>query len=223
MKKLINKIIETIKLKIRSKYIEKTAKMRRKKLINDKFTIISNNCWGGFAYQSYGIQYNTPTIGMFIVAEDYLKFIENLDYYLSIDKFKEIKPQKSKWYKELKNISKYGEYPIAKLGDIELHLLHYSSIKKAENDWNRRKNRIIKNKTLFKFSEMNLCEEKDIIKFQELKLQNKICFISSKFKHLKNDYTFIVSNNKYNQIKASEEPIGKSKIVNINNIINNLK
>lgn len=35
------------------------AKSNRRKLNNHKFTIISNNCWGGFIYQKYGLKYHS--------------------------------------------------------------------------------------------------------------------------------------------------------------------
>ncbi len=221
--KKIDRIVETIKIKIRRKYISLTARYRQKKIKYKDFSIISNNCWAGFVYQSYNLPYNTPTIGMFIVSDDYIKLIGNLQHYMEIDKFMEVEPQESKWYEELKDISKYGEYPIAKLDDIELHLLHYTSVKEAEEAWNRRKRRINYKRIIYKFSEMNLCKEKNILDFQKLNLENKICFISSKFKELENEYTIIVNNNKINQIKSTDEPVGDSKKININGFINSLK
>ena len=200
--KKIKKIMETIKIKIRSKYILKTAKLRNNKINKNDFTIISNNCWAGFIYQSYGLKYNTPTIGMFFVAEDYIKFISNLKHYISIDNIEFIDPKDSKDYEQLKNISKYGQYPIGKLENIEIHFLHYKDQKEAIEKWNKRKKRINYDKILYKFSEMNLCTEKDIKDFQKLDLKNKICFISKKYKYLKDESTFIVSNGKKKQISA---------------------
>lgn len=37
-------------------------------LKNKCFTIISNNCWGGFVYQKFNLQYRTPFVGLFIFA-----------------------------------------------------------------------------------------------------------------------------------------------------------
>lgn len=39
--------------------------IRRKKLNNTDFTIISNNCWGGVCYEYFGMEKATPTVGMF--------------------------------------------------------------------------------------------------------------------------------------------------------------
>lgn len=213
--------IESIKIKIRSFYMKKTNKIRRKKIINGDFTIISNNCWGGFVYQSYNLKYKTPTLGMFFIASDYLKFISNLDYYFSIEKFEEVRPTDSKWYNQLKHKDNFGKYPIAKLDDIELHLLHYKTVEEANRKWNERKKRINKNRIIYKFSEMNLCTSEEIEKFQALKLNNKICFISRKNKKFKNNYTKVVTLMK-RDVKSSEEPFGKSIKININKFINNI-
>lgn len=43
---------EGIRLKLKKLYFDSTAKLRRKLLKHTDFTIISNNCWGGFVYQS---------------------------------------------------------------------------------------------------------------------------------------------------------------------------
>ena len=42
-------------------------------------TIISNNCWGGFVYQKFNLQYRTPFVGLFIFAPDYIELLENFD------------------------------------------------------------------------------------------------------------------------------------------------
>lgn len=39
--------IETVRIKIRRFYMNKTSKLRRRKIKSTDFTIISNNCWGG--------------------------------------------------------------------------------------------------------------------------------------------------------------------------------
>lgn len=56
---------------------------RRKKIKYKDFSIISNNCWGGFVYQLFGLKYVTPTIGLFIVEKDYIKFCADLKGYLA--------------------------------------------------------------------------------------------------------------------------------------------
>ena len=72
----------------------------RIRLKNKTFSIISNNCWGGVVYDKYGLKYLSPTIGCYFYAEDFLKFCENLKYYLSLP-IKMISLEESKYKDEL--------------------------------------------------------------------------------------------------------------------------
>ena len=40
-------------------------------------TIFSNNCWGGMIYESYNLPKNSPTVGLFFFADDYIFFLEH--------------------------------------------------------------------------------------------------------------------------------------------------
>ena len=77
--------VESINRRINKFFRLKFANKRRNKINNDNFTIISNNCWGGMIYESYNLQKQSPTIGLFFKSSDYIKFISNLEYYLSQD------------------------------------------------------------------------------------------------------------------------------------------
>ncbi len=113
----MNISIETIRLKFRNNiYLPITKNSRRKKLVNTDFTIISNNCWGGTVYESYGIKKMSPTVGMFIMPEDYLKMISNLEYYMS-QPLKFIDPDDSKWKTLLENKSNWKTYLIVKFSN----------------------------------------------------------------------------------------------------------
>ena len=54
---------------------------KRRGLKCTDFTIISNNCTGGYVYQYYGIAYKTPTEGLFFTTKDYLKLVERPEHY----------------------------------------------------------------------------------------------------------------------------------------------
>lgn len=210
---------EGLRLFIRKHYINATFKKRRKKIKNCDFTIISNNCWGGLIYQSYGLQYNTPTVGLFFMANDYIKFISNLKEYMKKELIF-IKPEDSHSYEDIKNKSNFGTYPIGCLGDVEIHFLHYKTEQEASEKWNRRKERINFKRILYKFNDQNACTKELLEKFSKLPLKNKICFTSKQY-NLENTI-YIKNSRKYSEIKASYEPFGKSRYVNMNEIINNL-
>ena len=213
---LIERKYEVLRLKLRKYYIKATYKRRKKKINCEDFTIISNNCWAGFVYQSYGIQYNTPTIGLYFLAEDYIKFVYNIKEYLNYElKFIAIKETRNT------NIKKeLLTYPIGKLKDIEIHFMHYKTQEEAKEKWERRCKRINWDKILYKFSNQNMCTQKHIEEFMKLPVKNKICFVNKDYKidgiiHIRQLF-----NSK--SIKASYEPFGNNRKININNIINNL-
>lgn len=174
------KQLRPVKRKIqnaRCKIVESYKKYtRRKKLRNTDFSIISNNCWGGLVYQYFGLQYTSPTVGLFFMDEDYIKFIENLDYYLSLSlKFISINDSRYKEQLQLESTAKDG-YPIALLDDIEVHFLHYHSIQEAEQKWNKRLKRLNRNKLLIKMSQRTSNGSEILERFERLPFKNKICF-----------------------------------------------
>ena len=73
------------KVKFREKCNCIFAPIRRSRLKDIEFSIISNNCWAGHVYRYYGIQYNTPTIGLYIWAKDYMVLLHNLKAFFSSD------------------------------------------------------------------------------------------------------------------------------------------
>lgn len=212
--------IEGIRLKLRKKYIRYTYRYRNNLLKEKDFTIISNNCWGGFIYQSYGLRYNTPTVGLFFMPQDYLKFIKKIKYYTNIE-MKFINPINSRYCKELSENIKFGKYPIGKLDDIEIMFLHYGTEKEAYDKWNERCKRINWKKIIFKFNDQNGCTLEHIKEFDRFNVKNKICFTSKNIEHLKS-CVFIKKAQKQAFVYASQEPFGKSKYIDINNLINRL-
>ena len=107
-------------------------------LKNKNFTIISNNCWGGFVYQKFGLEYMTPFIGLFIFAPDYIKLLNDFEN-LIFSKVSFIEPKSSRYIQEILVDDKLPKYPIGILNnDIEIHFLHYKSEKEALEKWNRR-------------------------------------------------------------------------------------
>lgn len=191
---------ESLRIHFRNKiYIPLTRVWRRKAIVRDSFTILSNNCWGGTVYESYGLEKQSPTVGMFIMPEDYLKFLANLDFYIS-QPLVFVTPEKSKWKSILLYKGNWGTYLIGQLGDIELHLLHYHDEKVALDKWNRRIKRIDKKHLIVKFNDQNGATKQDIITFLSL-------YIPPERKE---------------GIYASREPFGRNRFINVNNIINSL-
>jgi uncharacterized protein (DUF1919 family) len=213
---------ELLRSKTKKLYRNSTAPLRSRTIKNKEFTIISNNCWGGFIYQSYGIQYQTPTIGLSIPASDYLRFLSNIEHYLDYQ-ISEIPFQESKYASKLSGIPNWGKFPIGLLGDVELFLIHYKYINEARLAWERRKKRILWNHLLVKFNDQNLASDEDLLAFEKLPFENKICFVGRKIIGINELITHYIPNSSKNGcIQTSYEPFGNSRIININDIINGI-
>lgn len=181
------KIYFKLTKKISENYL---SKFRNKKLNNKSFTIISNNCWAGWVYRRYNLPYLTPTVGLFIMPSDYIKFIKNIKYYISLD-LKFINPSNSKHKKYIaKHNDNFGKYPIGVLDEIEIHFLHYKSEKEAYEKWTKRKKRINYEQIIYKFNDQNGCSIENVEDFEKIDVDNKIFFTSNKlFK--KDEFIFV--------------------------------
>ena len=88
---------------IRNKVMIK--KVQGKVYLSD-ISLISMNCIGGTFYHDMNCKFLTPTVNLFFTASDFIKFVNDLDYYLSFTPVVEM-----------------GEkYPIGTLDDIRYFL-----------------------------------------------------------------------------------------------------
>lgn len=108
--------------------------------MKSEFCIISNDCWGAEVYIEYKIVYNTPFVGLFIPPLHFVKMANNLQKYLALD----LVFVKSTQFKEYENLYLKENYPIALLGDVEIHFLHYKGENEAVEKWKRRLDRMPK-------------------------------------------------------------------------------
>ncbi|MBR5961733.1 MAG: DUF1919 domain-containing protein [Clostridia bacterium] len=108
-------------------------KRNRARFHNPDVSILSMNCIGGVLAHDLGIRFNSPTINLYMRAADFIRFCENLDYYLTIDEMTLCTDAET-----------VGDrtYPVARLGDLVLFLVHYPSVEEANRKWQERKTRI---------------------------------------------------------------------------------
>ena len=226
---LIKKIIayfqyEDVRLRIRTKERMLLKKIRNRQLYNKEFTIISNNCWGGMVYESYDLQKQSPTVGLFFMADDYIKFCGDLKGYISKE-LKFINSYNSKYADILGHDSRFGKYPIGVLGDVEIMFLHYHSEKEAEEKWEIRCKRIDWDKLIVKFNDQNGCSEKQARMFLDLPFENKIFFtIHDDWSSIKGEKCcyLIPQHTRENYITASHEPYSRKRNFDLTKIINSL-
>ncbi|MEE1075055.1 MAG: DUF1919 domain-containing protein [Acutalibacteraceae bacterium] len=153
------------------------APLRRKKLKSADFTIISNNCWAGHVYRYFGLPYNTPTVGLYIWAQDYMTLLSDLKGFMS-------QPLEIIDYKEsnhFEEIEKRGEIsPIGRLNyngkQVEIVFLHYKNAEEALEKWTRRAKRINYDNLIIKNSYQNGFTDELLKQFDALDYDKKLCF-----------------------------------------------
>ncbi len=152
--------------------------------LKKEFTLLADNCWGGRLYDKFSLQYLTPTIGLAINAEGFVKFVENLDEYLQ----KELIPIE----KEQKRVnSEWGFYPCM-LGDIRIEFRHYRNVNDAINKWNRRKLRIKKENIIVKMSYYGNTNNDVIERFKKIPCKKILFTDKEDLILLRNEYTKVV-------------------------------
>lgn len=176
--RLIDKL-NNLRIKTREYLNPYLGRYRRRKLVRTGFTIISNNCWGGHVYRYYNLPYDSPTVGLYIYTADYLKFVSNLEKYISTD-LHFIDYTESKYEDDIVRNNQQN-VPIGRLDDVEIMFLHYKTREEAAEKWNRRKQRIHRDNLYFKMSEQNLCSEEYLKKFDALPTDKKFVFVTKDY------------------------------------------
>ena len=171
----------------------------RNKYINHDVSIISMNCTGGILYHDLGLKFLSPTINLFFRAEDFIKFCENLDYYLSIDQLTECHEA---------SIIGNRKYPVAYLGDILLFLVHYDSVVDAQDKWNQRKKHINKEKIVILNTNREGMTDELMERFDKLPYK-RIMFVNKQDDQHLNTY-YIKGYEKENNVGIIKDHIGWS-------------
>lgn len=145
-------------------------------LIDSNISVVSSNCFAGRIMQDLGLQYNSPTLGLYFFYPDYIEFLQNLRYYLT--KAKIVFVEHSKYPIGDERRLKWSHwYPIGLLdGKIEIHFLHYHSEEEAAEKWYRRAARVNFDNLFIIGMDQNLCSESDVKAFDELPFKKKIMF-----------------------------------------------
>jgi uncharacterized protein (DUF1919 family) len=153
------------------------AALLRALAADTRFTVVSNNCWGAHVYQSLGVPYATPFVGLFIPPADYLELIERLDA-LAGAEITFVRESKSPTVNDWRARERL-DYPIGLLGGrVEIDFQHYHSEEEARATWARRCQRINPDpgRRFFKFDDREGATPEHIAAFAALPLQHKVCF-----------------------------------------------
>ena len=145
--------------------------LRNKEIIDKlenitNFTIFSNNCLGGVFYHDAGREFSSPLINVALDGDDFLKFLENPEYYLNC---------------KLEFFCWPGrDFPIARLDDIEVNFVHYKTQEECIEKWENRKKRIIwDNIFVIATDQDGLGTDECLRRFDKLPYANKIMFVAN--------------------------------------------
>lgn len=140
---------------------------------NQPFCLVSNDCFGGEVYRYARKPYNTPFIGLMIMAPCYLKLLTDLQGYLQTP----LKFIMESQYPAMNGFrQKYNHYPLGLLKDIEIHFLHYPTEKVAIETWNRRCGRMEYSHLRIKFSlGKDYATGQDLAVINALPYEYKLC------------------------------------------------
>ncbi len=144
------------------------AKIRKfgKALRTQEFTILSQNCIAGVFYHDMGLPFQTPTINLYLTAPDFLKFVANIDRYIAMD-------IQMKWGLD---------YPLGTLDDITVHFMHYETCEEAKNAWNRRKERINREKIVVFCTDMEEFDDEVYEQWKQIAYPKVLFTANEKYK-----------------------------------------
>lgn len=131
----------------------------RRRFNNPNVTILSHNCLGGVISHDLGIRFNSPFVNLWLYPKDFIKYCRNIEYYRNC-KLRFLS-------NEIDHLGRSG-YPVAMLGDIKIHFLHYKSNEEAENTWYERTKRMNLDNIRCIMSECDTCTLDDLKEFSKL-------------------------------------------------------
>lgn len=148
--------------------------IKKIKLKNNNPTIIASNCNGEFIYYDLGLKFLTPTINLSFDMNDFVKMVENLEWYMK----QPIMPYEDSRF----------DYPTGMLGDIEIRFNHYETFEEAVSKWEERKKRINWDNLFIMGIDGDNCTYDSIKKFDNLPYKNKVIFTNKSYPEFKSSY-----------------------------------
>lgn len=149
-------IIKKLLIEIRNKNRKRILAQYRQMNNNKDVSIIAQNCVGGVMYSALDLEFKSPTVNLFIEDENFVKLVENLEYYMSI-------PAVPKSEKYVDPIDSNIVYPKIAVDDIEICCLHYHSCSDAIEAWERRRKRVNLNNVYVIANSWNLHDNENYI------------------------------------------------------------
>lgn len=136
--------------------------LRRLRLKNRTPSVIASNCVGTYIYFDMKLRYLSPTINLSFDMNDYVKFLENLRWYMD----QPLLPYEDDRF----------DFPCGMLGDVEIRFNHYKSFEAARDKWEERKQRIDWDNLFIIGIDGDDCTYESLRRFDALPFENKVIF-----------------------------------------------
>ena len=133
-------------------------------LIGDEpVTVITEDCWGSEFCRTFGCAYTTPLAGAYLLAGDYLAFLENFN---KSDAF------------DLEPVESSHRFPVGRTPYATIHFMHGRSWDEVAAAWPRRVARIERTRLFFKidFGKSGYTQD-DVERWNALALPNAIALL----------------------------------------------
>ena len=143
-------------------------------ITNKDVSIISQNCIGGVISHDYGLRFNSPTINMWMPANEFIILVSDL---------------KNNINGPLVDITNEAPYPIGLLNNkIHIHFIHYKSFNEVSSAWNKRLKRINYNNIRVVMTENDGCTYQDLVSFDKLGFTHKVVFTHKVYPEIKSSF-----------------------------------
>ncbi|MGN1298841.1 MAG: DUF1919 domain-containing protein [Candidatus Scatovivens sp.] len=178
--------------------IDKIIEKQKSIFVRKDISLISQNCIGGIIYHDMNMKFLSPTINLYFDSKDFIKFVNNIDYYLSKDM-----------------IFLNTQIVTGIIEDIKIYFLHYSTKEEAIEKWNERKKRIINNKIFIIQTDRDGFDEEDFENFKNIKYPKALITRNKDWEK----YDFVIYLDKYKNEKTIPDTIPKREFYKNDKII----
>lgn len=137
-------------------YRPKICAAMRETITNTEYSVIASNCNGAILTHDLGLEFRSPTVNLYFEAEGFVKFCENIDYYLSLVPI------------EVPELTEKQGYPVCQLDDVLLFCVHYETYDDLVHKWESRKLRINFHNIFLMYTDRNGCTNELVERFSKL-------------------------------------------------------
>mgnify|MGYP003434173936 FL=1 len=147
----------------------------RRRLKNKNFSLMANNCLGAIFMHDIQQPFLTPMVNAGIVPSDFVKFLNDLDYYLSVDV-------------KISQEESGDTWQFGYIDDIRILFMHFKYYDEPRVKWMERRNRINRDNMFIIMTERDDCTYEDLVAFDHLPYKNKVVFTVREYPEIKSAF-----------------------------------